>query len=219
MKKFIILLQILTASFTYSQSDLKGNFCSSLNGGFNSTCIEFQENTKFKFYTYGCLGMESTGIGDFSFKSNKLILKFDKVATSQKSQIKIENVYNQNKKDSIKLHFEILDGNLNMRPLPANILLGSDSFDLKKAYQANEDGEAIISKGRSSKKEKYKILFVGYEIFEFELSNSSSKNIEIVLESQGPRIISNKVYEYDLEEIKENLIILKDGNRFKRSKS
>ena len=76
-----------------------------------------------------------------------------------------------------------------------------------------------ISKGRSSKKEKYKIVFVGYEIFEFELSNSSSKNIEIVLESQGPRIISNKVYEYDIEEVKENLIILKDGNRFKRSKS
>jgi len=165
------------------------------------------------------LGMESTGIGDFSFKSNKLILKFDKVATSQKSQIKIENIHNQNKKDSIKLHFEILDGNLNRRPLPANILLGSDSFDLKKAYQANEDGEAIISKGRSSKKEKYKILFVGYEVFDFELSNSSSKNIEIVLESQGPRIISNKVYEYDIEEVKENLIILKDGNRFKRSKS
>ncbi|WP_405199106.1 hypothetical protein [Christiangramia sp. LLG6405-1] len=217
MKKFIILLQILTASFTYSQSDLKGNFCSSLNGGFNSTCIEFQENTKFKFYTYGCLGMDSTGSGDFSFKSNKLILKFDKVATSQKSQIKIENVHN--KKDSIKIHFKILDGTLNMRPLPANILLGSDSFESTKNSQANEDGEALILKARSNTNEKYKILFVGYEILEFELSNSSSKNIEIVLESQGPRIISNKVYEYDIEKVKENVIILKDGNRFKRSKS
>ncbi|TRO66793.1 hypothetical protein [Christiangramia sabulilitoris] len=219
MKKYIILIQILIVSVSYSQSKLKGKFCNSFNGGFSSICIEFKENSKFQYSTHGCLGIEDIGTGNFSLKSKKMILNFDKVETKQKSKIEIENIINQYNKDSIKLHFKVLDGYNDQMPMPATILLGSNSFEYVKGYQVNKSGEATILKERNSEKEKYRVLFIGYELFEFDLSNSSSKNIEITLEPAGPKIISDKSFEYKIEKIKDDLIILKDGNQFKKIES
>jgi hypothetical protein len=216
MRKFIIVIQILIVSVSYSQSKLKGKFCCSFNGGFSSICIEFKENSKFEYSIHGCLGIENIGTGDFSLESKKLTLKFDKVETKQKSKIEIENILNQNNKDSIELHFKILDGYNDRMPMPATILVGSNSFEYEKGYQVNKSGEATISKKRNSEKENYRILFLGYELLEFDLSNTSSKKIEIILELAGPKIISDKTFEYEIEKIKNDSIILKGGNKFKR---
>ncbi|MDR5589936.1 hypothetical protein [Christiangramia sp. SM2212] len=219
MKKFLILILILKVSIFYSQNNLKGKYCNSFNGGFSSICIEFRENSKFEYSTHGCLGVESIGTGNFSLTSKKLTLNFDKVETKQKSKINTENILNQNNKDSIKLHFKILDGYNDRMPMPATILLGSNSFEYDKGYQVNKSGEVTISKKRNSEKENYRILFIGYESFEFDLSNSSSKKIEIILEPAGPKIISDKTFKYEINKIKDDSIILKDGNKFKKFES
>jgi len=197
---------------------LKGKFCNSFNGGFSSVCIEFKENMKFEYSTHGCLGIEDIGHGNFSLKSNKVVLNFDKVETKQKSKIKTDLIAEE-RKDSITLNFKILDGHNNKLPMPATILIESNSFEYEKGIQVDNSGEVTISKERNSDNEKYRILFIGYERFEFELSNSSSKNIEITLEPAGPRIISDKILEYKIEKKNKDSITLKDGTKFIRLES
>jgi hypothetical protein len=216
MKLLSLFILILAYSSFYSQTNVQGKFCRSIGAGYSSECIEFKENAYFLYSTHGCLGVEDKGKGHYILREKKIILNFDKVQTEQRSEFNSTKVIDTKNRDSVNLNIKVLDGMNNNIPLPATILSESDFYEYKKGFKVDELGEVTILKPMNLNKEKYRILFIGYEQFEFELSNSSSKNVEIILQPAGPHIISNTTKEIEYDQFKENLIELKDGTVFKK---
>lgn len=216
MKLFFLLINILIYSVCYPQIDIQGKYCKSYNTGYSSVCIEFHENSKFSYSTHGCLGIEDKGKGNYLLKEGKIILNFDKVEKEQRSKIYIQKIIDNKIKDSIRLNLKIFDGYNVDIPLPATILSEADSFKYEKGFKVNEQGEVTIFKPKNSKVEKYRILFIGYEQFEFKLSNSKSKNIEIILNTAGPNFISDQTMEIAVKHYNQESIELKNGTRFNK---
>ncbi len=217
MKHFLLFINILICLISYSQSDIQGKFCKSYNIGYSSTCIEFLENSTFLYTTHGCLGLEDKGKGSYVLKKDQIILNFDQRQTKQRSKIRIEEFIEKEKADSIQLKFKIVDGLNEDLPLPAMILSEADSYNYDKGYMVNDKGYATMMKSRNSNEHNYRILFIGYEQFEFKLSHTSSLYIHITLLPSGPNIISDQQMVIKVKSYDKDLIRLTGGGSFKKS--
>ena len=72
-----------------------------------------------------------------------------------------------------------------------------------RRYEIYEEKNKIEVEKKNSKV-KYEILSLGYGIVELELEHNSSKIIEITMFPVQAKVISEKVFEWNLTELNEN---------------
>ncbi len=98
---------------------------------------------------------------------------------------------------NIEFEFVITDENQN--PLYANII----EIPNVKGFEISEENNKIEIEKKNSKI-KYKILSLGYDSLELELEHNSSKKIEIIMFPAQARVISEKVFKWNLTELNKN---------------
>lgn len=218
MKKILLILFLVIYTDSFSQNILSGKFCNSFNTGYSSVCIDLKENNRFEYVEAGCLGVENFGKGEYFLTDRKLKLKFDKDSIQFFSTIKIENWEFKDRKDSIEFIFKILEKTNLREPLPAIIIQESDSFEYDKSKQSNSDGRLTLTKPRNQKSEKYRVLFLGYEQFEFSLENDHTKKVTIELAPETSNLITDQIFTFELSKITPDIFVSEKGEMFKRVK-
>jgi hypothetical protein len=216
MKKILLIILLFISAVSFSQNELSGKFCHSFNDGFSGVCINFKNNNRFEYEVGGCLGVENFGKGKYQLKDNLLNLIFDKDSAQFQSNIKIETLEFRDRKDSIDLIFHIVEKANPEEPLPAMIFQESDSYEFEKGRQTNNEGRLTITKPLNQKSEKYRVLFLGLERFEFTLENDHTKKVTIELAPEAPQIISDKVLTLPLRKITPDLFITENGEEYKK---
>jgi hypothetical protein len=196
MKKILQIIIFLTSILTFSQEKLSGKYCSIPIGESDVTCIDFKENNNFEYSVSGCLGTSHIGTGIFNLKNKTLKLIFDKKVQPAKNQVKINEIKSSSEK-SIEFVFIIKDEN--ELSLYVNII---EKPNVRR-YEIYEEKNKIEVEKKNSKV-KYEILSLGYGIVELELEHNSSKIIEITMFPVQAKVISEKVFEWNLTELNEN---------------
>ncbi|MEP6262271.1 MAG: hypothetical protein ABJ092_11875 [Gillisia sp.] len=218
MKKILLILFLVIFTNSFSQNKLNGKFCNSFNTGYSSVCIDLKENNRFEYVEAGCLGVENFGKGEYFLTDKKLELRFDIDSIRFLSTIRIENWEFKDRKDSIEFIFKISEKNNPGEPLSAIILQESDSFQYEKSKQTNSEGRLSLTKPRNQKSEKYRVLFLGFERFEFSLENDHTKKVTIELAPETPNLISDRIFTFELSKITPDIFITEKGEKFKRVK-
>lgn len=195
MKKILQIFILLNSIFSFSQEKLSGLYCSLPIGGADVTCIDFKSNNRFEFSNSGCLGAENIGSGNFELRNKTLVLKFDKTQQTKKSIVNVEEMKSNN--DKVEFEFIVKDEN----GAPHYVMIYEKPY--KSKYDIVEDGNKIVVDKRDAKV-KYEITSIGYETLELDLNQNSSKRIHITMFPAQPKVISDKVYEWDLTEINED---------------
>jgi hypothetical protein len=196
MKKILQIIIFLTSILTFSQEKLSGKYCSIPIGESDVTCIDFKENNNFEYSVSGCLGTSHIGTGIFNLKNKTLKLIFDKKVQPAKNQVKINEIKSSSEK-SIEFVFIIKDEN--ELSLYVNII---EKPNVRR-YEIYEEKNKIEVEKKNSKV-KYEILSLGYGIVELELEHNSSKIIEVTMFPVQAKVISEKVFEWNLTELNEN---------------
>ena len=181
---------------TFSQEKLSGKYCSIPIGESDVTCIDFKENNNFEYSVSGCLGTSHIGTGIFNLKNKTLKLTFDKKLQPAKNQVKINEIKSSSEKN-IEFVFIIKDEN--ELPLYVNIIEKPNV----RGYEIYEEKNKIEVEKKNSKV-KYEILSLGYGTVELELEHNSSKIIEVTMFPVQAKVISEKVFEWNLTELNEN---------------
>tara|TARA_R110000822_G_scaffold121318_2_gene255081 strand:- start:570 stop:1211 length:642 start_codon:yes stop_codon:yes gene_type:complete len=196
MKKILQIIIFLTSILTFSQEKLSGKYCSIPIGESDVTCIDFKENNNFEYSVSGCLGTSHIGTGIFNLKNKTLKLTFDKKVQPAKNQVKINEIKSSSEKN-IEFVFIIKDEN--ELPLYVNIIEKTNI----RGYEIYEEKNKIEVEKKNSKV-KYEILSLGYGTVELELKHNSSKIIEVTMFPVQAKVISEKVFEWNLTELNEN---------------
>ena len=196
MKKILQIIIFLTSILTFSQEKLNGKYCSIPLGESDVTCIDFKENNNFEYSVSGCLGTSQIGTGIFNLKNKTLKLTFDKKEQPTKNQVKITEIKSRSEKN-IEFVFIIKDEN--ELPLYVNII---DKTNVR-GYEIYEKNNKIQVEKKNSKV-KYEILYIGYETVKLELEHNLSKIIEVKMFPVQAKVISEKVFEWNLTELNEN---------------
>jgi hypothetical protein len=196
MKKILQIIIFLTSILTFSQEKLSGKYCSIPIGESDVTCIDFKENNNFEYSVSGCLGTSHIGTGIFNLKNKTLKLTFDKKLQPAKNQVKINEIKSSSEKN-IEFVFIIKDEN--ELPLYVNIIEKPNV----RGYEIYEEKNKIEVEKKNSKV-KYEILSLGYGTVELELEHNSSKIIEVTMFPVQAKVISEKVFEWNLTELNEN---------------
>jgi len=192
MKKILQITILLTSILTFSQEKLNGKYCSIPIGESDVACLDFKENNQFEYSVAGCLGTSHIGTGVFELKNKTLRLTFDKKEQPTRNIVNIKEV----KSNSEKIEFEFVIKDENGFSLYANVI---EQPNIKE-FEINKEKNTIEVEKKDSKV-KYQILSLGYEIVEFELEHNSSKLIEITMFPVQAKVISDKVFEWNLTEI------------------
>lgn len=192
MKKILQITMLLTSILTFSQEKLSGKYCSIPIGESDITCIDFKQNNQFEYFTAGCLGTSHIGTGIFELKNKTLRLTFDKKEQPTRNIVNVKEV----KSNSEKIEFEFVIKDEHGFSLYANVIEQPNI----KGYEINKEKNTIEVEKKDSKV-KYQILSLGYEIVELELEHNSSKLIEITMFPVQAKVISEKVFEWNLTEI------------------
>jgi hypothetical protein len=197
---------------------MKGVYCNSFNGGFDSTCLTFKKNQHFVYETSGDLGTYIIGKGKYNLKSKTLTLNFEKDSVIKKSEVFIENwsFLDNEETDSIELIFKVFDAYNKELPLYATIFEENNDFAYLKKNIVNSKGALTITKPKSSKIEIYKIGFIGYETLEVALKNDFTKQIKVILYPAQPEVISDTTHSYVLKHIEKEAFITSEDDMYKK---
>ncbi|QYA26917.1 hypothetical protein G3I01_15910 [Gramella sp. MT6] len=207
MRKIIPVILAVLIYGCNTQKDIIGNYCSSFNGGFDSSCYYFKENQTFEYETVGDLGTYIKGSGKYEVGNKKIKLVFNSEPTIPKTQISKVDIPEKSK-DSINLRFVIKDETGN-KQYGAMVLLASQDYKNKNYYSPDED--LIINKERSDQFEKIKIINVFYEPFTFTQKLNKSQEIEIIQIPEQPHIVSDTIRYLDFKK-QNSKIVLESGN-------
>ena len=192
MKKTLQFIILMTSIITFSQEKFSGEYCSIPIGESEVACINFKKNNRFEYSVSGCLGTSQIGTGIFELNNQTLKLTFDKKEQPTKSIVNFKEV----KSNSENIEFKFVIKDENGIPLYANVVEQPNV----KAFEINEEHNTFKAEKKNSKV-KYQILSLGFEIVEFELEHNSSKLIEITMSPVQAKVISEKVFEWNLTEI------------------
>ncbi|MCH2032260.1 MAG: hypothetical protein MK202_01975 [Tenacibaculum sp.] len=192
MKKILQIIILLTSILTFSQEKLSGKYCSIPIGESDVTCIDFKQNNQFEYSINGCLGTSHIGTGIFELKNKTLRLTFDKKKQPTRNIVNVKEV----KSNSEKIEFEFVIKDEYGFSLYADVI---EKPKIKVLEINNEKKTMEVEKKDS--KIKYQISSLGYEIVELELEHNSSKLIEITMFPFQTKLISEKVFEWNLTEI------------------
>ena len=192
MKKTLQFIILLTSIITFSQKKLSGEYCSIPIGESDVTCIDFKKNNRFEYSVSGCLGTSHIGTGIFELNNQTLKLTFDKKEQPPRSIVNVKEV----KSNSENIEFKFVIKDENGIPLYANVVEQPNV----KAFEIYEEHNTFKAEKKNSKV-KYQILSLGFEIVELELEHNSSKLIEITMIPVQAKVISEKVFEWNLTEI------------------
>jgi hypothetical protein len=192
MKKTLQFIILLTSIITFSQEKLSGKYCSIPIGESDVTCIDFKKNNRFEYSVSGCLGTSHIGTGIFELNNQTLKLTFDKKEQPPRSIVNVKEV----KSNSENIEFKFVIKDENGIPLYANVVEQPNV----KAFEIYEEHNTFNAEKKNSKV-KYQILSLGFEIVELELEHNSSKLIEITMFPAQAKVISEKVFEWNLTEI------------------
>ncbi|MCG8755531.1 hypothetical protein [Tenacibaculum finnmarkense] len=212
MRKILQIIILLTSIMTFSQEKLSGKYCSIPIGESDVTCIDFKKNNLFEYSVSGCLGTSQIGTGIFELKNETLKLKFDKKEQASKESIKITEIKSSSEKT---VEFEFIIKDENESPLYVNIVDISNVSGFEISEEKNK-----IEFEKKNLKVKYRILSLGYASIELELEHNSSKKIEITMYPVQAKVISEKVFEWNLTELNENefKVGTEIWNTFKKTK-
>ena len=195
MKKILHIIILMTSILTFSQEKLGGKYCSIPIGESDVTCIDFKENNRFEYSVSGCLGTSHIGTGIYELKNKILKLEFDKKEQPTKNKVKVTEIKSQSEKN---IEFEFIITDENELPLYVNIV---EKPNIKGFEIYKEKNKIEVEKNNS--KAKYEILSLGYGTVELELKHNSSKKIEITMFPVQAKVISEKVFEWNLTELNE----------------
>ena len=123
------------------------------------------------------------------------ILEFDKKEQPTKNKVKVTEIKSQSEKN---IEFEFIITDENELPLYVNIV---EKPNIKGFEIYKEKNKIEVEKNNS--KAKYEILSLGYGTVELELKHNSSKKIEITMFPVQAKVISEKVFEWNLTELNE----------------
>lgn len=213
MKKIIPFILTVLIYGCNVQKDIIGNYCSSFNGGSDSSCYHFKENKTFEYETVSDLGTYIIGSGKYEIKNKKIKLVFNSEPPVPKTQIKKVDIPEKSK-DSINLRFIFKDRTGN-KQFGTMVLLESKNYKNKNFYSPNED--LIIKKERSDQFEKIKIINVFYEPLTFTQKLNKSQEIEIIQIPEQPHIVSDTIRYLDLKRKKSKVVLESRNIEFSRS--
>ncbi|MFI1770850.1 hypothetical protein [Thalassobellus citreus] len=196
MRTILQIIILLTSIMTFSQEKLSGKYCSIPIGESDVICIDFKENNNFEYSVSGCLGTSHIGTGIFELKNKILKLAFDKKEQPTKNKVKITDIKSSSEKT---IEFEFIITDENELPLYVNIVEKPNV----RGFEIYEEKNKIEVEKKNSKV-KYEVLSLGYGTIELELEHNSSKKIEITMFPIQTKIISDKVFEWNLTELNEN---------------
>ena len=162
MKKSFHIVFYLITTFAFSQNKLSGKFCNPPIVIYSSECIQFLDNERFTYKVSG-RGSEKFGKGYYKLYDGELKLLFDKDSIEYQSIIKIENIGDSDKNDSIDIVFKIMEKANPEEPLPAQIFQESDSFEFDKRKHTDNNGRLTLNKPKNNKIERYRVALLGLE--------------------------------------------------------
>lgn len=219
LKKLYLIIPVFLL-FSCGTTSLKGIYCHSFNGGFDSTCLTFQDNKNFYYETSGDLGTYQKGKGKYDLQDKILKLRFEKDSVIQKSQVNAENwsYRDEEHADSINLIFKVYDAYNKELPLYATIFEESKDLEYVKENTVNSNGALTITKPKSSKTEKYRIGFIGYETLEVGLKHDSTQEIKVNLYPVQPQPISDTTHTYILKNIRKDYFLTSKDHMYRKLK-
>ncbi len=213
MKKILLIILLLITANSFSQNELSGKFCNPPIVIYSSECIQFLDNDRFTYKVSGH-NSEEFGKGNYQLSDDELRLVFDKDSVEYQSSIKIEDIAVSNNNDSIDIVFKIMEKAHPEEPLPAQIFQESDSFEFDKRKHTDNNGRLTLRKSKNNKTERYRVVFLGLEPFEFDLKHDGSKKVTIELAPAPPRVISDQTIIYKLKEIASDKFVTEQGDEY-----
>jgi hypothetical protein len=168
---------------------------------------EFSNDGTFSLESGGDLGPEAYGRGIYKLSKEELILNFSSEKDPIKSKISIETEKDSSKNESVEFFFKFYDLENEME-VPATIFNYFEDESKIKYFQSNINGicNLILPKGQEI--HTYTISMIGYESFNVDLKNDSTKTIQIGLarNSKGYRQIVGKSTEFKIDKFTKDTI-------------
>lgn len=212
MKNIIIVLLILLSFNIFSQTKLKGEFCSSDKLKNFSVCLIF-EDKNFVYNEYNDYGYKDYGRGDYSIVNKNLILNFNKSKLFKQSYHKSK--FYKDFKDSVLIKFKIKD---RLKDLPlknVNII----NVKKKNGVLTNNNGVGVLKLKKGKSPVDISINFLGYNNYELTLDKSYNYEVDVFLSNDKLIPIKDTTINYKIVEISEDLLTLNYNGRellFKR---
>ena len=216
MKSIHILLVFVCCSTLFGQANLDGEFCTIPIGESDVACYNFEENQQFEYKVTGCLGISTFGKGKYQLKRGNLFTNFEEGNANQNSTVNISKLV-ENTKDSITIKINVKDND--GIGIPANIYpKGMDLLDIDfETNMADIKGDLVWKEKKKDKTNIYKVLFVGYEVFEISIKTDESQKIEIILAPPSPKSLSSKKFKRKFKIIHSDTLEI-DGTIYRRIK-
>ncbi|MEN2283130.1 hypothetical protein AAGF08_13385 [Algoriphagus sp. SE2] len=209
----IFLFDISSVSESFAQKKLEGKYwlkSSKIIDVYSQ--YEFSKDGTFTLETGGDLGPEFYGHGKYTLSKDSLILNFSSSQDSIKSSILIKKEESALINDSVEFKFKFYDLE-NEMDLPATIFKFFEDKSKNKYFQSNVNGVCNIFLPKGKEIQTYTISLLGYESFELELENDSSKTITIGLADTIGKQTLGKVWEFEIEKANKKIIFLKGGDQ------
>jgi len=214
---FLILLIPLTVT---AQNKLEGEYYLSHP---EFMIIDFSESYTFSkdgTFTYesrGDLGPINYGNGTYQLSKEQLAINFSTVKTIN-SEVKIDSLEDNEKYNSVEFHFEFYDLE-NEKEVSVTIFKFFENKSKNKVFNSNNRGICNIILPKGQEVQTYTISSLGYERFEVELMNNSSKTIKIRLAKSQREQIFGKYFKKEIANITKKEILFSDDFQLIKAKN
>ena len=193
MKSVQILLTLLFAVKVFTQQPISGIYCSLPIGEADVTCVDFQDEDRFKYEVSGCLGISHIGVGTYELNGTLLKLKFESQKQTLRSKATIISK-EPHQAEAVEFTFNVKD-QFGM-PISVSLRDQENGIDFNISHEENR-----IVVPKKNFRVVYEIYSLGYETVPLELDHMTDKTIDVILYDAQPILISEKTYRWRLKEI------------------
>lgn len=206
----VSIIFVLVIQFTFAQSKIKEcTYCQTNITGYGSgICYSLNKNGEFEYFN-GVHNIEFYGLGEYTLKSNNLILNYNKTKPFKKGYYVPE--FWKNKTDSIEVYLNFYD--LEHQSIPYVNVIYKDSLQ-KNGYNgvvADKFGKIRLSFHKSKENLELKCSNVGFNQYKFEIDKTNNYQINVFLAKQGLGIpIYKQIDTLKIIEFGKNYFIVKE---------
>ncbi|WP_139316581.1 hypothetical protein [Algoriphagus marinus] len=182
-----------------------------------SDSYTFSKDGTFTYESRGDLGPINYGNGTYQLSKEQLAINYS-TAKNINSEVNIESLEDDEKYNSVEFHFEFYDLE-NEKEVSATIFKYFENKSKNKVFNSNNRGICNIILPKGQEVQTYTISSLGYEIFEVEVMNNSSKTIKIGLAKSRGEQIFGKYFKKEISNYTKKEILFSDGFQLIKAKN
>lgn len=206
----VSIIFVLVIQFTFAQSKIKeGIYCQTNITGYGSgNCYSINKNGEFEYFN-GVHNIEFYGLGEYTLKSNNLILNYNKTKPLAKGYHIPE--FWKNNADSIEVYLNFYD--FEHQPISNVNVIYKDSLQ-KNGYNgavADKFGKIRLLFSKSNGSLELKCSNLGFNQYKLILDKTYNYQIDVFLAKQGLGIpIYKQIDTLKIIEFGKNYFIVKE---------